>query len=142
MKASFQPSFIKIFQTDSPAEDFPESAPKPAFQFLGAERAVGRHMKRHVRLVRKLRDEKVRKAIVVVILKDDAHAGEHFAVARPTPRRNQGPLRKRAVPIVMEKKLIGDVIRHKNIGEAVAIVIGEGDSQAVAFFRCDGLKRR
>jgi len=49
-------------------------------------------MKRHVRLVRKLRDKKVGKAIVVVILKDDAHAREHLAsLVKAAPESNRLP---------------------------------------------------
>src|SRR5882757_7460641 len=37
----------------------------------------------------------------------------------------------------MKEKLIGDVAGHKNVRETVAIVIGESNSQAVAFSRRD-----
>jgi hypothetical protein len=38
-------------------------------------------VKRDIGLMRKLRHQQVGKAVVIVILKCDAHAGEHFAVA-------------------------------------------------------------
>src|SRR5260370_25246005 len=94
-------------------------------------------MEGYVGVVRELRDEKVGKAIVVVILKCHAHAGKHFAVAGQSRAGIESAFGESAVAVVMKEKLIGDVAGHKNVRETVAIVIGESNSQAVAFSRCD-----
>ncbi len=94
-------------------------------------------MEDDVGLVRKLRDEKVWKAIVVVVLKRHAHAGKHFAVAGQPRAGFQSAFGEGAVAVVVEEKLIGDIAGHKNVGEAVAIIVGKRHSQTVAFSRRD-----
>jgi len=50
------------------------------FQFLSAEHTTTVVVEDDVGLERKLRDKTVGKAVVVVIPKNSAHAGKHFAV--------------------------------------------------------------
>src|SRR4029077_14498979 len=77
----FPTIIVEILEAYSPTGGFSGERAEPGFDFLGAEAGVAVIMKGDVRLVRELRDEKVRKAIVVVILECDTHAGEHFTVA-------------------------------------------------------------
>jgi len=81
-------------------------------------------------------DKKVGKAIVVVVLKDDAHAKSILpSLVKAAPVNHR---RFRNVPFqCYGKQMIGDVIRHKNIGEAVAIVIGRSKPRPRHFsMRC------
>src|ERR1700719_4658396 len=125
---------VKILEPYSPAGRFSGERAEAGFEFLGTEGTMSVIVKGDVGLVRKLCDEKVRKTVVVVILKDNTHAGKHFAITRQRRAGFQSAFGESAVAVVMEKELIGDVIGDKNVGEAVAIVIGEGDAQTVAFF--------
>ena len=124
---------VEIFQPHAPTGGFAGERAKTGFQFLGAERTVAVVMEDHVGLVRKLRDKKVGKAIVVVILKDNAHAGEHLAVVGKGRAGIQAYFGKGAVTVVVKKKLLDHVVGDKNICIAIAIIIREGYAQPFAF---------
>src|SRR3984893_4963848 len=126
---------VKILQPYPPTRGFPGKRAKPDVQFLRAERSSALVVINDVGLRRKLRDEKVGKAIVIVILKNNAHAGEHLAVACKGRTCVQAAFRKSAVSVVVKKKLLGDIVGHKDVGKAVTIIVGESYSQPMALFR-------
>src|SRR5260370_31347552 len=94
-------------------------------------------MENDVRLARKLRDEKVGKPIVVVILEGDAHAGKHFAVVGKGRAGIQTYFGEGAVAIVVKKKLLYHVVGDKDIRVAIAIIAGQGYAQCFTFFGGD-----
>src|SRR5580704_17149133 len=94
-------------------------------------------MKNDVRIVRKLGDQKVGKAVVVIILKNHSHARGHPSALRKGRTRIQTAFGKRTVPVVVEKKLIGCVVCDKDVRKSVTVIIGEGDAQAMALFHSD-----
>ena len=94
-------------------------------------------MENNIRIVRKLGDEQVGKAIVVIILKNHAHAGGHSAAFREARASIETTFGKRTIAVVVEKKLICGVVRDKNVRESVAVIIGERDPQAMALLRGD-----
>src|SRR5271168_4442535 len=106
---------IKIFQSDAPARNVSGEHAQPRFQFLRAERAASIVMKEDVGIVRKLGDEKVGKAIVVIILKNHAHARGPSAAFRKRGTGVQTTFGEGTVPVVVEKKLIGDVVGDKDV---------------------------
>src|ERR1700691_2200407 len=128
---------IEILQSDSPARHVSREHAKPCFQFLRPEQSPAVIMEKNVRVMRKLGDKKVGKAIVVIILKNDAHARGHSAALRKRRTRIQTPFGKRSVPVVMKKKLIRGVISDKNVRESVTVIVRERYSQPMALLRGD-----
>src|ERR1700733_7409140 len=122
---------VKVLQSDSPARHVSREHAEPCFQFLRAEQSPAVIMKNNVGLVRELGDEKVGKAIVVVVLKNDAHARRHSAALRKRRTRLQTTFGEGTVPVVVKKKLIRDVIGHKNVRESVTVIVGERDAETM-----------
>src|SRR5580698_230570 len=128
---------IEILESNSPARHVSREHAKPCFQFLRAEQSPAVIMKNNVRIMRKLGDKKIGEAIVVIILKNDAHARGHSAALRKRRTRIHTSFVKRTVPVVVKKKLIRSVIGDKNVRESVAVIVRERYPQPVALLRGD-----
>src|SRR3984957_864010 len=91
-------------------------------------------VKQNVRLVGQLRDKKIRKAVVIVVLESDAHARGHFAGVVQGRAGVKRDFSECAISVVVKKELLGRVVGYKNIHKAVTIIVGKGDSQSMPFF--------
>src|SRR5580704_18114651 len=92
---------IKVLQSDSPTRGLPRKHAKTRLQFLRAERSPAVIVKKDIGFVRKLGNEKVRKSIVIVILKNDTHTREHLSVFRKRHTGIQTAFGERAVSVVV-----------------------------------------
>src|SRR5271154_491388 len=73
---------VKILETNSPTGDLAGERAEPTFEFLRAEYSVTFVVIHDIGLVRELRDQQIGEAVVIVILKRNAHPGEHFSIVR------------------------------------------------------------
>ena len=78
-KKVFLAIVIEVFQADTHPAVTPESRLRP-FASAIAERAVAVVVEHGIRLAGKGGHDNVRKAVVIVVLKDDAHARKRAAV--------------------------------------------------------------
>ena len=107
-----------------------------------AKAAVVVLAKEPVALVREIGDDDVGPAVVVVVGEVHAHAGEGLAVLVEADAGKQADLAERAVPVVVIQERLHRVVRHVDVHEAVAIVVGKGDAEALAVRIGDaGLRR-
>src|ERR1700722_8589218 len=136
-KCVFPSVVIKIFQSDSPARNVSREDAKTCFQFLRAEQSLAVIMKNNVRIVWKLSDKKVGKAIVVIILKNYAHARGHPPGFRKRSTRIQSAFGECTVAVIVKKKLIDGVVGDKNVRKTIAVVVRECNAEAMALLRGD-----
>ena len=86
-------------------------------------------MKERVNLAGQHGDQNVGPPVVVVILKDGAHARERPAIGGERRARFQSAFGECAVAVIVEQKLAHAIVRNENIGEAVVIVVGKGHAE-------------
>src|SRR5262249_9844655 len=79
-------------------------------------------------------NENIGAAIVVIVLKDNAHPGKTFAVGSETCSGFESAFLKGAIAGVVKQKLLHAVIRDENVRKSVAVVVGERHSQCPFFF--------
>ena len=71
------------------------------------------------------RHEEVRQAVLIEILKQDAHAGEFFAVIVVGHSGDQAVFGESPVPKIPEEELRMRVVGDRDIGPAVLVVVAE-----------------
>src|SRR5260370_35360774 len=82
-----------------------------------------------VELARQFGDDHIGAAVIVVVLKYNAHAGKALAIRREPRACGESALLKRAVTVVVEQVLLHPVVADENVREAVTVVIGECNSE-------------
>src|SRR6266853_2880986 len=126
---------VEIFQAHAPAGTARSKSAEASLQALISESASAVVVIQAVEFTRQNGDDHVGAAIIIVVLKNRAHAGKTFAVGRKRRARLQSTLVEGAVAVVMEEILLHAVVRDKNVGEAVAIVVGERNAKSLSLFR-------
>ena len=74
----------------------------------------------------------VRLAIVIEIAQVSAHSGDRETVFAQRHAGFEADLLERPVALIAKQKIAHRIVGHKDVGEPVAIDIGEGDSHALA----------
>src|SRR5262245_53274822 len=83
----------------------------------------------------KVRDQKIECIVTIIIGTSDSHAGHGGALATERDAEAQSPVREMESPLVDKKKILGRVVRYKNVREVVvADHIGDGDAQSASVF--------
>src|ERR1039458_639532 len=102
-----------------------------------SERAIAVVMVDAINLPRQFSHDNVGPAVVVIVLKNYAHAREPSSVLGKSSAGFEAKFGESAVAIVVKQILLHSIVGHKNIGESVAIVIGEGHSQGTSLLGGD-----
>src|SRR5258708_15572388 len=97
-----------------------------------AKRAGALIAKQHIALVGEIRHDDIGQAIVVVVAEVDSHACEGLAVFVVAHAGEQADFAKRAVAIVVIEETLHRIVRYKNIGKTIAVVVGKGNSEPLA----------
>ena len=71
-------------------------------------------------------------AIVVVVAEVDSHACESLAVLVVADAGEKTDFGESAVAIVVVEEALHGVVGDKNIGEAIAVVVGKGNAESLA----------
>src|SRR6266403_425691 len=121
---------VEVFETHTPAGTARSKSAQTSLEALIGESARAVVVIQAVKFARQDSDNYVGAAIVIVVLKNRAHAGKTFTIGRECRARLQSTLVEGAVAIVVEKILLHAVVRNKNVGEPVAIIIGERNAES------------
>src|SRR5207249_8309283 len=87
-----------------------------------------------VALVGKVRNDQIRPAVIIIVGEIDAHTGEGAAVAVDGDFGEEAHFFKGSVAFVVIEEFDHRVVGNEEINMAVAVVIGESDTQAFAAF--------
>src|SRR6266851_424543 len=126
---------VEIFQAHAPAGTARSKSAEASLQALIGESASAVVVIQAVEFARQNGDDYIGTAIVIVVLKNRAHAGKPFAIGGQRGTRFQSTFIEGSIAIVVEKILLHAVIRNKNVGEAVAIVVGERNAKSLSLLR-------
>src|ERR1700730_557671 len=94
-------------------------------------------IKNPIRLMRKLRHEKIWTAIIVVVLKSNAHSRKFLPAICKRRAGRDAYLCKCPIAVVMKEKLLNHIVCYKNVGISVAVIVGECNAQSAAPLRGD-----
>ena len=75
----------------------------------------------------------VRFPVVVQVAKIRAHSGHGLAVSGKCNSGFRCDIREGPIAIVMKEKILKCIVRNKDIGEAVVIVVGKGYAHSLAY---------
>jgi hypothetical protein len=93
-------------------------------------------------LVGQIRDDKIGKAVIVVVSEVNAHAGIGISAIVNRNFGGESDFLERAVAFVVLEELWHGVVGDENVNVPVAIVISDGNAQALAGFRDSDLLRK
>ena len=94
--------------------------------------AVAVVAKKHVAFVGEIGDHDIGTAIIIVVAEIRAHAGEGLAILVVSNARQQPDFAERAVAVVVVEKTLHRIVGDEDVGEAIAVVVGERDAQSFA----------
>src|SRR5713226_1149650 len=123
---------VEVFQADTPAGTAGGECTEAGFKASIGERAIAIIVVEAVDFAGQLGNDDVGLAVVVVILKDSAHAGKWLAVGGERGAGFESALGERSVAVVVEEKLLHAVVGDEDVREAVVVVVGEGHGQGAA----------
>src|SRR6266446_5529710 len=133
----FLPIVVEILQANAPARGYSRKHSDSSLQAAVAERSVAIVVKDGIGLARQSCDDHVRLAVIIVVLKDHAHAGQGPSIQIQRRSRLQRHFGKCAVAIVVKQILLHAIVGNIDVGKSVAIVIGERHTQTVPFLGCN-----
>src|ERR1700691_1034078 len=133
----FLPIIVEILQANAPARGCSRKHGHSSLQAAVAEQAVAIVVKDGISLARQSCDNHVRLSVIIVILKYYAHAGQRPAIQRQRRARLERDFAKRAVAVVVKQKLLHTIVGNIDVGKSIAIIIGAGHTQTVAFPGCN-----
>src|SRR6266478_7735280 len=96
------------------------------------EAAVAVVVKEVIAFVGKIRDDNIRATIIVEIAEVDAHPGKRFAVLFVGNACGQADFGKRAISTVVVQETRHRSVGNKDVGETVAVRVGERYAQSFA----------
>ena len=96
------------------------------------EAAVAVVVKEVIAFVGKIRDHNIRATVVVEIAEVDAHPGKRFAVLIVGNACGQADFGERAISIVVIQETRYRIVGNKDVGENVAVIVGERYAQSFA----------
>src|SRR5580704_16849647 len=120
---------VEIFEADTPSGTPGSQCAEAGFQALIAETALAIVVIERIEFAWEFGHEYVGASIVVIVLEHCTHDGKAFAVrgeARPGIER---AFFESAIAIVVKKILLHAVVGHENVGKAVAVIVGEGNTE-------------
>src|SRR5216683_1482398 len=113
---------VEVFQADTPAGTAGGECTEAGFKASIGERAIAIIVVEAVDFAGQLGNDDVGLAVVVVILKDSAHAGKWLAVGGERGAGFESAFGERSVAVVVEEKLL----------HAVVGIVSEGHGQGAA----------
>src|SRR6266699_2778172 len=114
---------VQVFHSNAPAGTAGGERAEAGFEALIGERASAIVVVEAVDFPGKLGNDDVGLAVVVVVLKDSAHAGKRLAIGGKRGAGFERALGKRAVAVVVEEELLHAVVGDENVREAAVATI-------------------
>src|SRR5262249_19905954 len=119
---------VEVLKAHAPSGTERSQRSQATFQALVGKKPPAVVVIQGVDLPRQHGNENIGAAIVVIVLKDNAHPGKTFAVGSETCSGFESAFLKGAIAGVVKQKLLHAVIRDENVRKSVAVVVGERHS--------------
>src|SRR6267378_5299154 len=116
---------VEVFQANTPAGTAGGKCAEAGLEASIGERAFAIIVVEAVDLAGKLGNDDVGFAVVVVVLKNSAHAGKWFPVGGERGAGFESALGKCSVAVVVEEELLHAVVCDENVREAVVVIVCE-----------------
>src|SRR3954470_14947839 len=133
----FPPVVVEIVHADAPAGELARAHQQSGALRIVFEDAGAEITEEQKRVVENSGHHEVRLSIVVEVPKVTAHPGNREAVFAQSHGGFESDLLERSVALVSEEKIAHRIVRYEDIGEPIAVDIGEGDSHAFADLAAD-----
>src|SRR5882724_3420499 len=117
---------VEVFQTDAPARTPRGECAEAGFETSIGEQALAIVVVETVDFAGQLGNDDVGFAVVVVVLKDSAHAGKRLAIGGERGAGFESALGERSVAIVVEEELLHAVVGYEDVRKAIVVIVGEG----------------
>ncbi len=129
------PVVVEVLEPDPPSRDVSRQGTETGFQTPVREHAFPFIAKQAVYQRRQDGHHQIGTAVVVVILKNHAHAGHQLAISGKSRAGVETSLAERSIAVVVKQEVIHDIVGDENISETVAVVVGKRHTQSVTFER-------
>ena len=128
------PIIVIVQKSNSPTRVQKGHPPYPTHITIVSEAGIPAVVIKRVFLVGKIGNDKIRHAVVIVVLKVNSHSGVGPAIAVNRDLCSQTDLFKCAITLIAIEKLKHRVIGHHNVDLAVAIVVCDRNAKSLAGF--------
>src|SRR5258708_18432928 len=128
---------VEVFHANAPSGTAGGERAEAGFKPLIGERASAIVVVEAIDFPGQLGNDDVGLAVVIVVLKDSAHAGKRLAIGGERGAGFESALRERSIAVVVEEELLHAVVGDENVREAVVVIIGEGHAQSAALLGSD-----
>src|SRR5713226_8642701 len=128
---------VEVFHANAPSGTAGGERAEAGFKTLIGERASAIVVVEAIDFAGQLGNDDVGLAVVIVVLKDSAHAGKRLAIGGERGARFESALRERAVAVVVEEELLHAVVGDEDVREAVVVIVGEGHAKSAALLGGD-----